>query len=1128
MKEPPFIGACIIPSQAGSTLFNYGEKSLIPSHLLPTTMTESMETITFSNDLHVVVTDEESKEMNAYEEKNFSSSVDMSGSDVSMSQNSSNTNIDSSDSESDNESRMEYELASVHQEENALENDDSSSNGSDESDEDKTQISDDDPIESSSESEVEEEDDPVKTMIDDASDCDGYKINILLQEKSYEQAFQNFFGEDNDELLLMGSLERDVLIAKKMVQVFIKGGFQNIYGSACRVYVPEFTTTLNMMMDKFSVKKGKCRVNKQVPENMIGQEMLLCTGPLEIAISPKSVDIPSDKTSFEEEDAEKLTMVRIVKVLKFLGYSGAELNPKCAATKKVLKHDCLKYSHLTLEVILTAIFASRASFFSIAGFFGARVKLNIPNGAYDNFWMWKQYLPKEFDMQKHLVRLDMAYNIKIPPGQLVQITGVIDGEVTSGVRTDDIFSPEAIGERHVRVSRTFFNGWTAAREQRSGAVTLQFEHFNLKHSPSQVSKIKIYNTIAHNVRMTHELVSGDSNIKDQLSKFIVKRVQNGAEILLKVFHKSIDYLNEYGTCIRIESTIVSCYDHASDRSSMDPECVDLKFCGEEEWIQNHYWAVNAYYSSHFNVVPEVLGAPEILIAPFYRVFTLIQIALRRRVSTHMKDLGPKETNLIYITYLYTMLRSFAGYAGERHHHAIKSYIEAPYGTYPDFSGTLFLLNEEKNASLPPGTYIDPIGHTPTLEGEQLLRFEQRDFLITSLSGEDEKRALNLMNNSSHFGKMELDHEMDWFKEKLNTIVQQRLSLLSQALDKNVLKSQELKDICGKHYHKIGIDKLQRIFGLDAVDKRSALKQGSCVLLYNVIPFRGEDATHTGFKQMVAAIGGSKTRSASSELPYLEEDIDRLDALLQQITFLYQDKFEPLPRVSAENINDTNAPEEVFFGDDDHVPTIEEVIEECTEVPGTEPWSRNIAECIQSEDKIFAKVKYARRKGGIKLDDVDEGSKMIDMSQKIKENLNALYEYLGNKTKMIMLSNSLNIFSRDLKQDKKASAMDVMNRICGCYEKKYPGIFTNGKKVYFAQPDKIDDSEDEEYEDDGYGENGKTSRSSLSTEAQEYLEKIENRRASYSTRSRAGNQIARNQWEAIHEENSKLQNILNQE
>ena len=274
------------------------------------------------------------------------------------------------------------------------------------------------------------------------------------------------------------------------------------------------------------------------------------------------------------------------------------------------------------------------------------------------------------------------------------------------------------------------------------------------------------------------------DLEQGLECVFVRKMQTGVLNLQETFHKGVDYLNEYGTNLRVETTIVSCYPHYDeDPEPMDQACIDLKYCGEEEWIKNHYWAVRHYNNRNFNVQIDHVGTAESMIAPFYRLFTLLQIALRRDNMTFLKDLSPKETNLVYITYLYTLLRSIAGYSGSRHHHAIKSYIEAPYGTYPDFRGTLFLLDLEKKEKEEKGTLIDPIRHTPTKEGEEALRFEQRFFLMSSMSEVDNERTLTLLDNACTMDDMELQIEMKWFQEKLRTVAEQRQTLLMQALDK---------------------------------------------------------------------------------------------------------------------------------------------------------------------------------------------------------------------------------------------------------------------------------------------------------------------------------------------------------
>lgn len=157
---------------------------------------------------------------------------------------------------------------------------------------------------------------------------------------------------------------------------------------------------------------------------------------------------------------------------------------------------------------------------------------------------------------------------------------------------------------------------------------------------------------------------------------------------------------------------------------------------------------------------------------------------------------------------------------------------------------------------------------------------------------EEQRALRILNQGSTWREDEIYMEMVWLEEKIKEIVEQRQHLLAQALDKNAFKSQELKDLCGKHYQKIGLRRLQSVYGFNIVDKQAALAEGSAVLMYNLIPFKGPDATETGFKKLVASIGGVTTQSSSpysvSNFPYLQEQIDTLYALAQQVTYMYQD------------------------------------------------------------------------------------------------------------------------------------------------------------------------------------------------------------------------------------------------
>ena len=1126
-SSPPFIGACVIEEKP----LPVSEDCLLPSHLLPTQdFSQSQEQPNASVN---AVSDSE-KDQDSEKDTGSYSNDDRS-SDESMQEASTNEG----DSISDSDENLEHHVQSTTM--SGLVDEDSTS-GMEESDEDREQGDDNS---SKSEDEGIEDDESSSDYfspeqieeIDDATDCDGFKMNFLLNKTSYDDAAKNLF-ENNDLYPLTGSIKRDVMVGKKMAEVFMRGGFQKIFGAACSVYVPSGKMTLSGMQDRFSVKKGNFRVNKQVPKQIVGQEMLLCIGPVEIALWPKSVDMEADDTTPSEDDGKKITCVRVVEALKFLGYPGAELNPKCASTHKILKQDCLRYSTITLFDMLTAVFASRPYFFSICGLFGARVKINDSDGAFDNLWFWKQHTPQEFRIAKHLVRLDLAYSIPITPKHLVQVTGLINGKLVDGVNSQAIFSAEAIGSNVARASRIFYSLFTPTK-QRTGGVEILFPNFFKNHSPSQVAKIKIYNTVAHIVKQVVDPIEGDRNIKDQLADFTVEKMQNSALSLLKTFHKSIDYINEYGTCIRLETTSNSCYNHPAYSDVLDRKCVELKFESEVSWMNKHYWAIHHFLAGNFNVEMENVGRANSLLGGFYRGFTLLQIVLRRRQHTFLRDLKPKETNLIYIAYLYAMLRSFAGYAGSRHYHAIKSYTEAPFGTYPDFSGTLFLMHMEKESNYAEGYYIDPIRHTPTEAGDQLLRFEQRFFLMTSMAPHDEQRALRILNQGLTYREDEMYMEMSWLEEKLKEIVEQRQHLLAQALDKNAFKSQELKDLCGKHYLKIGLRRLQSVYGLNIVDKQAALAEGSAVLMYNLIPFKGLDATETGFKKLVASIGGVPTQSSSpysvANFPYLQEQIDTLDALAQQVTYVYQDIYEPLPTVSIDDedveSSDSNQDGNVPLDDDENrevnVPTLQQIVEEMTDVKGTEGWCKKHASCIIGTGEIFEKVKYGRFYGGVKLNKVDEDTPMIHMEEEVAEALNALYSYLGNKNKMSILGNRLNISVRDLQRDKNATAMDILDLILACYKKKYPDIDQREVGVNFGNPeDDIDDSEDEEYENRGYGENGDKSRSEIGQDCQDYLDSLEERRASYSTRARAGNQSRRNEWVEVHAENQQLQNIMN--
>ena len=131
-------------------------------------------------------------------------------------------------------------------------------------------------------------------------------------------------------------------------------------------------------------------------------------------------------------------------------------------------------------------------------------------------------------------------------------------------------------------------------------------------------------------------------------------------------------------------------------------------------------------------------------------------------------------------------------------------------------------------------------------------------------------------------------------------------------------------------------------------------------------------------------------------------------------------------------------------------------------------------------------------------------------------------------KVLNLAAKLNIYTRDLRNDKKATAMDVIDRILACYRKKYPDIDGGNDGIYFEDPDKIDDSDDEEYENKGYGADGENAKAELNPSSQEYLENLEERRASYSVRSSAGNAQAREEWLEVHEENAQLQEVMNRD
>lgn len=130
--------------------------------------------------------------------------------------------------------------------------------------------------------------------------------------------------------------------------------------------------------------------------------------------------------------------------------------------------------------------------------------------------------------------------------------------------------------------------------------------------------------------------------------------------------------------------------------------------------------------------------------------------------------------------------------------------------------------------------------------------------------------------------------------------------------------------------------------------------------------------------------------------------------------------------------------------------------------------------------------------------------------------------------MTELANKMNIFNGDLKKNKNATAMDVVDRILRCYKKKFPDIDSSDDGVTFGDPDEIDDSDDEEYENNGYGEDGDIPATELNEESQQYLASLEDRTRSYSVRSTAGNQTARAEWLEVHEENQQLQDIMNTE
>ena len=115
---------------------------------------------------------------------------------------------------------------------------------------------------------------------------------------------------------------------------------------------------------------------------------------------------------------------------------------------------------------------------------------------------------------------------------------------------------------------------------------------------------------------------------------------------------------------------------------------------------------------------------------------------------------------------------------------------------------------------------------------------------------------------------------------------------------------------------------------------------------------------------------------------------------------------------------------------------------------TEPWCNIIVGKIRKTGLIFKPVKTRnKRVGGVKILDVDEESIMTEMPADVAECLNALYSYIDKKLEVLNLAAKLNIFTRDLRNDKKATAMDVIDRILACYRKKYPDIDGGNDGIY---------------------------------------------------------------------------------
>lgn len=77
-----------------------------------------------------------------------------------------------------------------------------------------------------------------------------------------------------------------------------------------------------------------------------------------------------------------------------------------------------------------------------------------------------------------------------------------------------------------------------------------------------------------------------------------------------------------------------------------------------------------------------------------------------------------------------------------------------------------------------------------------------------------------------------------------------------------------------------------------------------------------------------------------------------------------------------------------------------------------------------------------------------------MEDEVVENLSCIYSYLGNKKKMTLLASKLNVYVGDLKKDKNATAMDILDNILACYKKKYPDIDKREVGVSFGDPEMV--------------------------------------------------------------------------